>query len=69
MTHVVSNLDELLLNVVEGCSDSSLDSNGDGLLDHSRSNSLDKLIQQVVLGISDGEFKSIEGHVDVNNLR
>jgi len=60
----VSDLDELIIEMTDGGSDSIVDSSLDSLLDDTSSDRLDKLVKQVVLGVSDREGQGIDGGVD-----
>jgi len=60
----VSDLDELVIEVTDSGSDSVVDSGLDSLLDDTSSDRLDKLIEQVVLGVSDGEGEGVNLSVD-----
>lgn len=60
----VSDLDELVIEVTDGSSDSIVDSGLDSLLDDTGSDALDKLVEQVVLGVSDREGQGVDGGVD-----
>jgi len=60
----VSDLDELVIEVTDGGSDSIVDSGLDSLLDDTGSDALDKLVKQVVLGVSDREGQGVDGGVN-----
>jgi len=60
----VSDLDELVVEVTDSSPDGVVDSGHDGLLDDTSSDALDKLVEQVVLGVSDGEGEGVNLSVD-----
>jgi hypothetical protein len=60
----VSDLDELVIEVTDGGSDSIVDSGLDSLLDDTGSDALDKLVEQVVLRVSDREGQGVDGSVN-----
>lgn len=60
----VSDLDELVIEVTDGSSDSIVDGGLDSLLDDTSSNALDELVEQVVLRVSDREGQGVDLSVD-----
>lgn len=61
----VSDLDELVIEVTNSGSDGIVNGGLDGLLDGTGSDRLDKLVEQVVLRVSDRESEGVNGAVDV----
>jgi hypothetical protein len=60
IAYSVSDLQELLVNFIESSSDTGRESCNDGLLDDTRSDGLDKLVQKIVLAVSDLEGQSVK---------
>lgn len=66
LVHSVSDLGDLVVDVLEGGSEGTVDTGLDGLSDGRSGDGLDKLVQQVVVRVSDGKLQGV--NVDVNVL-
>jgi len=66
LVHSVSDLGDLVVDVLEGGSESTVDGSLDGLSDGRGGNGLDKLVEQVVVRVSDGKLEGV--NVDINVL-
>jgi hypothetical protein len=65
LVHSVSDLGDLVVNVLESGSEGTVDTGLDGLSDGRGSDGLDELVQQVVVRVSDGELQGVDVDIDV----
>jgi hypothetical protein len=67
-THSVSDLEQLLVSLIQSGSDGGRDGGLDSLLDDAGGGASDKLVKQIVLGVSDGPFEGVNVNLDVVDL-
>lgn len=65
LVHSVSDLGDLVVDVLESGSEGTVDTGLDGLSDGRGGDGLDELVQQVVVRVSNGELQGVNVDVDV----